>query len=128
MRFWPIPKSLLNQTARVMVCRETDEYRNPVWGEHTVEGVHLQAGVSYNRRGRAVEKTDSDTRLSMGATLFVDERLSKPRLPWREMLDSAHAAGGDMVVCVGGREYRVTACLPVVDGRGKLHHWEIEMR
>ena len=114
----PIPARILRSTATVNVCSGTDTYQNQTYTTYTVKRVHLQPT-------ERIAKTKDNTDLQLNSVLFVDARISRPALNWRELLESAHDKGGDMRVTIRGVTYTVATADGLRDDTDRLHHWEI---
>lgn len=115
----PIPERILKSTATVKVCTAVDEYQNQTYGTtYTVNHVHLQPE-------ERITKMVGDTQRQLNGILFVDLRHSFPALDWRQLLQQAHDAGGDLRVIVRNVEYTVVSADGLRDDSDALHHWEI---
>lgn len=116
----PIPPQILKSTAVVKVCNGVDTYQNQTYTEYTVKRVHIQPT-------NEVRKTQDNTDVVLRAVLFVDARISAPKLDWCTLLQTAHALQGDMRVIVRGVEYTVKGVDELRDDTDRLHHWEISL-
>ena len=116
----PIPARIMRSEAAVKVCTGTDRYRNAVYDEYTVKGVHLQPSSE-------TRKTRENTDITLRGVLFADARRSRPALDWGALLRSAQDSGGDMKVIVRDTEYTVTAAEELRDDTDRFHHWEIAL-
>ena len=116
----PIPAQILKSTATVKVCTGTDRYQKQTYTDYTVKRVHLQPT-------NEIRKTEANTDCTLRALLFVDYRISTPRLYWCGLLKSAHDASGDMRVIVRGVEYTVMGVDELRDDTDNLHHWEVSL-
>ncbi len=114
----PIPPRILRSTATVKACTRADLYQNQTYETYAVRRVHIQPTE------RIVKSTDR-TSLRLNAVLFVDARLSRPRLDWEALLRAAHEAGGDVRVTVRGVEYTAMTVDALRDAGDALHHWEV---
>lgn len=114
----PIPVQVLKSTATVRVCNGVDMYQNQTYTEHTVKRVHLQPT-------NEIRKTQSNTEVVLRSILFVDARISTPKLDWCALLRQAHALKGDMRVIVRGVEYTVLTVDELRDDTDGLHHYEV---
>ena len=114
----PIPPQILKSTATVRVCTGVDRYQNQTYAEHTVRRVHLQPT-------NEIRKTKDNTDCTLRSLLFVDARISTPRLDWDGLLETAHINKGDMRVTVRGTEYTVLTVDGLRDDTDRLHHWEV---
>lgn len=116
----PIPAKILKTTATVKVCNGVDRWQNQTYTEHTVKRTHLQPTDE-------IRKTESNTDCTLRAILFVDYRISTPRLDWCALLKQAHDLKGDMRVIVRGVEYTVMGVDELRDDTDLLHHWEVSL-
>lgn len=116
----PIPRQLLTQTATVLACTGTDNWKEQTTISYTVRHVHLQDSNS-------VRKTAQNTEVVLRAILYVDARRSIPLIDWRVLLRTAQAAGGDVKVSVNGLTYTVVTVDTLPDDHGRLHHYEVGM-
>ena len=112
----PIPSRILRSTATVKVCSGVDSYQNQTYTEYTVNKVHLQPT-------NEVRKTQDNTDVVLRAVLFVDARISTPKLDWCTLLQTAHALKGDVRVIVRGCEYTVSG---VDELRSEEHTSELQ--
>lgn len=114
----PIPSKILKSTATVKVCTGVDRYQNQTYAEYTVKKVHLQPT-------NEIRKTPSNTDCTLRSILFVDARISTPKLDWDGLFTSAHQIAGDMRVIVRGVEYTVVLVDSLMDDTDVLHHYEV---
>ena len=113
-----IPKQIMRSTATVEWCYGTDVYQNQLTMSKTVKNVHLQPTS-------AIVKTKDNTDCQLRSVLFVDAKISTPALAWDQMLEAAHAVGGDLRVTVRDVTYTVMTVDALRDKNDTLHHWEI---
>ena len=116
----PIPSRILKSTATVKVCSGVDRYQNQTYTETTLSKVHLQPT-------NEVRKTVDNTDCVLRSILFVDARVSTPRLEWETLLKQAHDLGGDIRVIIRNEEYTVIGVDALRDDTDNLHHWEISL-
>lgn len=116
----PIPRQLLTQTAVVVACTGTDQWKEQTTVSYTVQHLHLQDS-------NAVRKSAANTEVVLRAILYIDARRSTPALDWRQLLHTAQAAGGDVKVSVDGVTYTVETVDVLSDDHGRLHHYEVGM-
>lgn len=114
----PIPSKILRSTAMVKVCNGTDMYQNQTYDTFTVSRVHLQPT-------RSIIKTKDNTDIQLSSVLFVDAKLSQPKVQWEQLLESAHDHCGDMRVIIQGKMYTVISVDVLMDDTDHLHHWEV---
>ena len=116
----PIPSKILKSTATVKVCSGVDRYQNQTYTDYTVKRVHLQPT-------NAIRKTQDNTDISLRSILFVDARISTPKLDWCDLFQQAHTIPGDIRIIVRGVEYTVIGVDELRDDTDNLHHWEIAL-
>ena len=114
----PIPSRILKSTATVKVCDGVDMYQNQTYTDYTVNRVHLQPT-------NEIRKTQTNTDCVLRSILFVDARISTPRLDWWALFEQAHENAGDMRVIVRGQEYTVFSVDALRDDTDNLHHYEV---
>ena len=117
----PIPLRFLRENVMVLVCTETDQYQNPVYGKsYSVRRcrTELRADVS---------KTTENTTLSHAGTLFIDAWHTSPDLDWLKLLETAQAAGGDLIVVTEDNTRYPVLQAKRYNADGRLHHWEISL-
>ena len=116
----PIPGKILKTTATVKACSGVDRYQNQTYTEYTVKRVHLQPTND-------IRKTPDNTDETLRSILFVDARISTPRLDWCALLQTAHENKGDLRVIVRGDMYTVVGVDALRDDTDNLHHWEVSL-
>ena len=116
----PIPARILKTAATVKVCTGIDRYQNQTYTEYEMKRVHLQPT-------NEIRKTQANTDISLRSILFVDARISTPKLDWCALLQTAQALPGDIRVIVRGVEYTVMSVDELRDDSDILHHWEIAL-
>lgn len=116
----PIPARILKSAATVKVCNGVDRYQNQTYTEYTVKRVHLQPT-------NEIRKTQDNTDITLRSILFVDARISTPKLDWCSLFRDAHEREGDMRVIVRGEEYTVIGIDELRDDTDNLHHWEVSL-
>ena len=116
----PIPSKILKSAATVKVCSGVDRYQNQTYTEYNVKRVHLQPT-------NEIRKTQDNTDISLRSILFVDARISTPKLDWCALLQTAHENLGDVRVIVRGVEYTVISVDELRDDTDTLHHWEVSL-
>ena len=116
----PIPSKILKSAATVKVCSGVDRYQNQTYTEYSVKCVHLQ-------QTNEIRKTQDNTDISLRSVLFVDARISTPKLDWCALLKTAHENLGDVRVIVRGVEYTVISVDELRDDTDTLHHWEVSL-
>ena len=116
----PIPAKILKSAATVKVCNGVDRYQNQTYTEYAVKRVHLQPTND-------IRKTQDNTEINLRSILFVDARISTPKLDWCALLQTAQALPGDVRVVVRGVEYTVIDVDELRDDTDTIHHWEISL-
>lgn len=116
----PIPSKILKSAATVKVCSGVDRYQNQTYTEYSVKRVHLQPT-------NEIRKTQDNTEINLRSILFVDARISTPKLDWCALLQTAHENLGDVRVIVRGVEYTVISVDELRDDTDTLHHWEVSL-
>ena len=114
----PIPAKILQTTATVAVCTGVDRYQKPTATEYTLTRVHLQPTDE-------IRKTKDNTEKQLRSILFVDARISRHAIDWLGLLESAHAAQGDIKITIRGTVYTVVSVDELRDDQDIIHHWEI---
>ena len=66
--------------------------------------------------------------MTLNAILFVDARLSSPKLDWIAMQDASLSCGYGLTISHDGRVYSVVDIDAVPDDTGKLHHYEVGLK
>lgn len=121
----PIPRSILRDTLTLYVPQSFDQYQNPVnVSTYTVKNVHLQIDNS------TIKRSDN-SEVALRGILFVDARLSCPRLDYEELQEAVQTAGGVMTCKVTDRRGKTSKEMTILtvdglpDDEDNLHHWEL---
>lgn len=121
----PIPRSILRDTLTLYVPKGFDRYQKALAPDiYTVQNVHIQMD------NHTIKRTDN-TEVTLKGIIFIDGRLSAPRLDYEALQESAHAVGGVMTCKVTDKrgrtsgEYTVLTIDGLPDDEDNLHHWEI---
>ncbi len=114
----PIPARILTNKIKLKVVSTVDQWQAPSFVEYDVARVHIQP--THDTRF-----TRDNTEIALTSVLFVDARLSSPRLDWVSLQNTSLAQGGPMHVHYNGEEYAVVSIDAVPDDTGKLHHYEV---
>ena len=117
----PIPVQMLQHTVRLVVPDGVGVQQN-VTSAHDYY-IHRTCLQDENTTVKATDNTAVNT----NALLFVDARLSYPRLDWWALKMDADSAGGDLVVHYGDRAYTVVTVKRLLDNYARLHHYEVAM-
>lgn len=121
----PIPKSILGDIATIKVCTGVDAWQEPKWQEYTVKNVHIQST-------NEVRKTKENTEVVLRSILFIDSRLSQPKLNY-DMLATQSQKAGALMRCevysssgekYGEYEVLIVDSLPDVPS-DRIHHFEL---
>ena len=115
-----IPPRILTHNCTLEVCTGHDAYRMPVWQSHSVTRVHFQPGAF-------TRKTRENTEVALQGILFVDARLSSPKLDWFALSRQSEEAGESLRVTVNGNVYTVLSVDALPDDTGRLHHFEVSL-
>ena len=107
----PIPRSLLTSTATVRVPTEEG-------GRQGFAAPAELVGVRYEQRA-SVRATDYQLQDGTAGLLFVDAANTR---------GAFEIPAGSLVSVDGGPEGCVASCARYADGRGRTHHWEVELR
>ena len=114
----PIPLKILSQKITLKVCTGVDEWQDPTFITYDLTRVHVQP--THDTR-----MTRDNTEVALNSLLFVDARLSTPRLDFEALQNTSLEQGGPMHVSFNGREYAVMTIDAVPDDTGRLHHYEV---
>lgn len=117
----PIPSAMLRHEATLTVPRSVDIYQ-----EAAPVDTYALSRVCIQRESKTI-KTSDNTTVETAGTLFVDARLSRPKLDYLKLKAQADVAGGDMRVLYGDRAYTVTQVQEYLDDHARLHHWELTL-
>ncbi len=117
----PIPSAMLRHSAVLTVPRAVDTYQ-----EASPLDTYALSRVCVQRESKTI-KTIDNTTLETAGTLFVDARISSPKLDYLKLKAQADAAGGDMRFLYGDRAYTVTKVQEYLDDHAHLHHWELTL-
>lgn len=124
-----IPPSILKDTLILYVPTVFDRYQEPQNVIYTVNHVHIQADnktVNINTQSGGM-----NTEVTLKGMIFVDARLSSPKLDFEALQEQAQAAGGVCTCHVKNRAGKLSRLFTVqtVDGLpdddDNLHHWEL---
>lgn len=114
----PIPPCILTTTATLKQPTGTNAWQNVTYAETTISKCHLQGS-------NEVRKTKTNTEVVLSAILFVDSRLSKPRLDWDAIALAAEEVGFPLKIVIGNAEYTVEVVDTIPDDHGHTHHIEL---
>lgn len=114
----PIPRRILTDTASFSVPTGFDVYQTPTYTTYEVKAVHVQ-------NTNETKKTAENTEVVLRSVLFIDGRLSSPKLDYMSLQAAAQSAGGVMKVTIGAEAYTVLTVDAVPDDTGRLHHYEL---
>ena len=114
----PIPTQMLIHVADILTPISVDEYHKAQYSKTRVRRVCLQTASDTG-------KSATNTTVQRKATLFVDARLSTPRVDWFAEKAKADNVGGDMKVIWAGYQYTVADIQVLLDDHGHVHHYEM---
>ena len=116
----PIPRQILSQTMVLHVPTSCDSDYNVQYQNLVVHRVHLQDD-------RAILKQDDNTEVQRRGVLFIDSRLSSPRLDYIKLEHDANSIGANLRCTIDGYNYEILAVDAVPDDHGHLHHYEVSV-
>lgn len=115
----PIPAQMLRHTVSASIPAGTDaDNRVTSSDEYTVTRCCVQ-------RANQTVKTRENTSVTLTAVLFIDRRLTLPRLDWEKLKQNADRAGGEIRITHMGREYTVLSVGAFLDDIARVHHYEL---
>lgn len=120
----PIPRSILRDTMTLYVPTAFDRYQNATATTYTVKNVHIQMDNTTHKRA-------DNSEVTLKGIIFVDGRLSNPRLDYESLQESVQALGGVMTCTITDRrgntsgEYTILTIDGLPDDEDNLHHWEL---
>ena len=121
----PIPRSILRDTLTLYVPKSFDRYQQPQeFDTYTVSNVHIQSDNT------TIKRTDN-TEVTLKGIIFIDGRLSTPRLDYEDLQEAAQAAGGVMTCRITNKRGQVSKSYTILtidglpDDEDNLHHWEL---
>lgn len=123
----PIPRSILRDTLTLYVPQSFDRYQKPQdISTYTVHNVHIQVDNT------TIKRTDN-TEVTLKGIIFIDGRLSNPRLDYEALQESVQAAGGVMTCEITdkrgrkSKRYTILTIDGLPDDEDNLHHWELSV-
>lgn len=116
----PIPRQILSQTMVLHIPTSCDADYNVQYRNITVNRVHLQDD-------RSILKQNDNTEIQRRGVLFIDGRLSSPRLDYIALEHDANVVGANLRCTVDGYNYEVITVDAVPDDHGHLHHYEVSV-
>lgn len=120
----PIPRSILRDTLTLNVPTAFDRYQHPTNTTYTVKNVHIQMDNTTHKRA-------DNTEVTLKGIIFIDSRLSSPKLDYEALQESVQALGGTMTCTVTDKHGKTSGSYTIetVDGlpddEDNLHHWEL---
>ena len=120
----PIPRSILRDTMTLYVPTAFDRYQTATATTYTVKNVHIQMDNTTHKRA-------DNSEVTLKGIIFVDRRLSNPRLDYESLQESVQALGGVMTCTITDRrgktsgEYTILTIDGLPDDEDNLHHWEL---
>ena len=123
-----IPASILKDTLILSVPQSFNVYMAPTPQVYTVNRVHLQNDNKTTNINTGTSGMNSQ--VTLVGTIFIDARLSYPRLDYEALQEQAQASGGVMTCRIRSRgvlsrEFVVNVIDGLPDDEGNLHHWEL---
>lgn len=91
--FRPIPSVLLKDSAVLKIQTGLDDWQNPTFREIKIKKVHLQNTTS-------VTKSKDNTEILSTSILFIDCKISRPKLDYEALQNESEKNGGHMRVVV----------------------------
>ncbi len=114
----PIPSVLLTDTAVFIVPDSMDVWQTAETNEFTVNNVHIQ-------NTNEIRKTKDNTEIILRSILFIDAKLSKPKLDYISLMRQAETIGAALTVIVNNETYTVV-CVDALPNVPKgIHHYEL---
>lgn len=120
----PIPRKILTDTMTFKAPTGFNVYQEAQYEEFTIEHVHMQ-------NVNDIKFATDNTEVTLSAIIYVDARLSKPRLDYSKMEYEAERIGGTCKATITHRrgaepgEFTVKTVEAVPDDTGVVHHYEI---
>lgn len=114
----PIPKVLLNKSMTLKVPKEMDSFQNITFTEYEVNNVHLQ-------NTNEVKKDKDNTEVVLRSILFIDSRLSNPKLDYMALEKEAEKNRATLRVIIDGLDYEVLTVDEVPNIPYGVHHYEL---
>ena len=116
----PIPRKILSQTMVLHIPTSCDADYNVQYSNLVVKRVHLQDD-------RAILKQNDNTEVQRKGVLFIDSRLSSPKLDYIDLEQRANKIGANMRCSIDGYNYEILAVDAVPDDHGHIHHYEVSV-
>lgn len=113
-----MPKRILSDKITLKVPTSIDRYQNVEYNDFQIKNVHMQ-------NTNETKKATDNTEVVLRSILFVDCRLSKPRLDLWKLNKQAQKIGHTMTLEYHDDMYTVLICDLVTDDTGKPHHYEL---
>ena len=114
------PPYIYGHDVTLRVCVGVDLFQNPLWEDHEISGVNLQASS-----GTVLTALNVDA--SKRSLMFVDSLYSSPQLDWLKLKRESENAGKRMQIVHGDAVYNVEAVDRIEDQFCRLDHWEVEL-
>lgn len=116
-----IPSRILTTKARLNVPYETDKNGKALYHSYDLTKTHLQPSNGDERA------TDND-RVLLKSILFVDSSMSRPKgLNFNALKIKADELGAKVEIIINNISYYLATIETILDDRGKIHHWELEL-
>lgn len=109
-----IPKKILTHSVTLKIPKTSDRWGAVTYESYELRRVHLQSV-------HEILKTKDNKEITLRGILFVDSKLSEPKLDWEEIFHNSALVNGQMKI----DDYTVYYIDLVPDDEGKLHHVEV---
>lgn len=77
------------------------------------------------QRSDRTKVSKENTELTLPATLYVDARLTYPRIDWEIKKQFADSVNASIKVLFGGKRYTVYSVEAYLDDNSRVHHYEV---
>ena len=116
----PIPRQILSQSMVLHIPISCDSDYNVQYKNITVARVHLQDD-------RAILKQNDNTEIQRKGILFIDSKLSSPKLDYLRLEAEANKIGANLRCTIDGYNYEILVIDAVPDDHGHTHHYEVSV-
>lgn len=115
----PIPIQMLRHKATVIIPTEIDANQAVTGTEEiTLKRCMIQ-------RSDRTKISKDNTEVTLPATLYVDARLTYPRIDWEMKKQFADAVNASIKVLFGGKRYTLYSVEEYLDDNARVHHYEL---
>lgn len=115
----PIPIQMLRHKATIIIPTAIDSNQSVT---ETQEIVLRRCMIQRSDRTKVSKE---NTEVSLPATLYVDARLTYPRLDWEIKKQFVDTVNASIKVLFGGKRYTVYSVEAYLDDNAHVHHYEI---